>query len=121
MLLRPLGAMKGCWGTAGADTGRGVAGAPTKAGTGAAKGSFGMGVAPAAPASASTPTRAEAVRGMQDIVQASAPFLQSLGSVRSCEGIEEACGPCYSARRVPSDPAVGRGAAGLARPARLAA
>src|SRR5207244_12973108 len=95
--------------------------APTKAGTGAAKGSVGMGGAPAAPASASTPTRAEAVRGMQDIVQASAPFLQSLGNVRSCEGIEEARGPCYSARRVPSDPAVGRGAAGLARPARLAA
>src|SRR5438445_6339375 len=113
MLLCPLGAMKGCWGTAGADTGRGVAGAPTKAGTGAAKGSFGMGVAPAAAASASTPTRAEAVRGIQDIVQASAPFLQSLGSVRSCEGIEEA--RVLFPRRVPSDPPVGRGAAGLAR------
>ena len=64
MLLRPLGAMKGCCGTAGTGVGRGVAGAPTKAGTGAAKGSFGMGVAPAAAATASTLARVEAVRSM---------------------------------------------------------
>src|SRR5207249_11518479 len=93
MLLRPLGAMKGCWGTAGADTGRGVAGAPTKAGTGAAEGAFGVGGGPAGGGGASPPARGGGVRGMQDIVPASARVPQSPGSVRSCAGTEGAGAP----------------------------
>src|SRR5438034_6725091 len=93
MLLRPLGAMKGCCGTAGAGTLRGVAGAPTKVGTGAAKGSFGMGVACAGAASASTTASTDGVRMMRRYPADELVFIQSLESVISGEGIEYARAP----------------------------
>src|SRR5947207_5137371 len=100
MLLRPLGAMKGCGGTAGAGTLRGVAGAPTKVGTGAAKGSFGMGVACAGAASASTTASTDGVRMMRRYPADELVFIQSLESVISGEGIEYAPAPSPRAPRL---------------------
>src|SRR5438046_6067033 len=100
MLLRPLGAMKGCCGTAGAGTLRGVAGAPTEVGTGAARGSFGMGVACAGAASASTTASTDGVRMMRRYPADELVFIQSLESVISGEGIEYARAPSPRAPRL---------------------
>src|SRR5881398_2887549 len=86
MLLRPLGAMKGCCGTAGAGTLRGVAGAPTKVGTGAAR--------------ASTTASTDGVRMMRRYPADELVFIQSLESVISGEGIEYARAPSPRAPRL---------------------
>jgi hypothetical protein len=56
MLLEPLGAMNGCWGTVGADTLCGLAVCPMNAGTAASsRGSWGMGTGGRATAGAGRP------------------------------------------------------------------